>query len=298
MVSYDLLMLVVLAGCTVFGAWKGMAWQLASLSSLVVSYMVALNFSDRVAPVIGAQGPWNRVVAMLILYCVTAIAIWMAFRIVAGVIDRVKLREFDRQLGALFGAAKGVLLCLVITFFAVSLSETARGMVRSSRSGHYMVVLLDRAHPLMPHDIHEVLGPYFHQLQQGLDPNARPDDGHSHASQESSGGLGLASGVRQPPDVPPDLQPKTSSGGILDRLFGGGDNSVPQPPRSDAPRISERPDPRRIPRLENQGANAPRSPGTDPPRNDAPPGGTGWDDVRRLLDGIRTLNDLGRDDGR
>ena len=36
-----------------FGFWKGMAWQLASLASLVVSYIAALQFSERLAPTFG-----------------------------------------------------------------------------------------------------------------------------------------------------------------------------------------------------------------------------------------------------
>ena len=35
---YDLIMITVLIAAMVFGAWKGFVWQLASLSSLVVSY--------------------------------------------------------------------------------------------------------------------------------------------------------------------------------------------------------------------------------------------------------------------
>ena len=46
---------------------------------------------------------------MLVLYIVTSLAIWFLFRMVSGIVNRVKLREFDRQMGALFGLAKGVL---------------------------------------------------------------------------------------------------------------------------------------------------------------------------------------------
>ena len=70
---------------------------------------------------------------MLVLYVVTAGAIWLLFRLVSGIIDRLKLKEFDRQLGALFGLAKGVLYCVIITFFAVTLSEPARQAVLQSR---------------------------------------------------------------------------------------------------------------------------------------------------------------------
>ena len=110
MQTYDLLMLLVLVAATMFGFWKGMAWQIASLASLVVSYFAALQFSERLAPTFGDTAPWNRFVAMLVIYIVTSFIIWTVFRLVSGVIDKVRLEAFDKQLGAMFGFAKGVLL--------------------------------------------------------------------------------------------------------------------------------------------------------------------------------------------
>jgi membrane protein required for colicin V production len=174
MQTYDIIMLAVLAGCTFFGAWKGMAWQLASLGSLGASYVVALKFSDQLAPYLGQRAPLNRWAAMLVLYLATSLAVWLAFRVIASFIDRVKLTEFDKQVGAMFGLAKGVLLCVVITFFAVTLSETARNQVLRSRSGHYIAVLIDKADPVMPDEIHDLLGPYLHDLDRKLDPGYQP----------------------------------------------------------------------------------------------------------------------------
>lgn len=168
MQSYDLAMLAVLAVTTVFGAIKGFAWQVASLSSLVVSYLVALKFSDRLAPYISDQEPWNRFGAMLVLYLVTSLLIWIGFRAVSRAMNRVKLKEFDRQIGGLFGAAKGVLLCVAITFFAVTLSNNSRDMVLRSRSGYFIAVLINKADPIMPRELHEVLDPYLRELEQEL----------------------------------------------------------------------------------------------------------------------------------
>lgn len=170
MQTYDLIMLAVLAGCTFFGAWKGMAWQLASLASLGVSYLVALNFSDQLAPYLGENAPLNRLAAMLVLYLATSLGVWLAFRVVASIIDRVKLTEFDKQVGALFGLAKGVLLCVVITFFAVTLSESARSQILQSRSGHYIAELIDKADPVIPEELREVIHPYLQELDERLDP--------------------------------------------------------------------------------------------------------------------------------
>lgn len=175
MQPYDIVMLVILVGATIFGAWKGMAWQIASLASLLVSFGVALRFSEPLAPIFGEQAPWNRFIAMLVLYLGTSMGIWLAFRLVAGLIDRIKLRELDRQVGAIFGAAKGVLMCVAVTFFAVTLSAAARDKVLESRSGYYIARLIDQATPLMPPELHEVLGPYLERLDRELDPN-RPAD--------------------------------------------------------------------------------------------------------------------------
>jgi membrane protein required for colicin V production len=166
--AYDIIMLAVLVMASIFGAWKGMAWQLASLASLMASGAVAVRFGGAVAPYISDNAPTNRFLAMLLLYLGTGAGIWLAFRIVATLIDRVKLREWDRQAGALFGAAKGALLCVVITFFAVTMSPTARQHVLDSRSGHYIAAGIDRSEPLMPPELYKVVGPYLRELDRQL----------------------------------------------------------------------------------------------------------------------------------
>lgn len=178
MQAYDFLMIAVLLGATLFGFVKGMAWQIASLASLVVSYFVALRFSSELAPVFGDNEPWNRFVAMLVIYIACSFAIWVLFRAVAGAIERVKLREFDRQLGAMFGFAKGVLLCAVITFFAVTLlpPDQKRSVV-ASRSGHYIGVLLDKTRAAVPPEYSDVIKPYLDKFEQRLDPGYIPPAG-------------------------------------------------------------------------------------------------------------------------
>ncbi len=184
MEAYDVFMLLVLIAATIFGVWKGMAWQVASLASLVVSYFVALKASPQIAPMFGEQAPWNRYLAMLALYLVTSLVIWMAFRVVSGMIDRVKLSEFDRQIGGLFGLAKGVLLCVAITIFAVSLlPEQHKQTILESRSGYYIAVLLDKSHNVIPPELHDVLHPYIHQAQEQLNPNSFHFHGHHNAEE-------------------------------------------------------------------------------------------------------------------
>jgi membrane protein required for colicin V production len=180
MQTYDILMLAVLGLSTLHGVWKGMAWQTASLTAIVLSYFLALRFSGPFAPVFGSQAPLNRFIAMFVIYMGTSVIVWISFHWVSAFLNRLQLKEFDHQVGGLFGAAKGVLWCVAITFFAVSLVPASRDQILDSHSGHYIALLLDRADQIMPTEIHQVLDPYLNKLETELAPDrgdSRPASG-------------------------------------------------------------------------------------------------------------------------
>jgi membrane protein required for colicin V production len=174
---YDIIMLVLLVAATIFGAWKGLAWQVASLGAIVASCLVTVRFQEPVSGMIQAKEPWNVFLAMLILYVGTSFIIWVGFRFVSGFIDRLKLKEFDRQLGAILGCLKGVLLCVVVTLFAVTLlGDSPRRSIVQSYSGYYIALLLDRSHSVLPQEIHDRLHPYIHSLDARLTKDERTND--------------------------------------------------------------------------------------------------------------------------
>ncbi|MBM4073744.1 MAG: CvpA family protein [Planctomycetes bacterium] len=169
MQPYDWLMILLVLLTTLWGAWKGLARQLASLASLVVSYFVSLRFSPVLAPKINLDPPLNRLAAMAIVFVLCSLAIWLLFRMVSGFIDRLKLQEFDRQMGGVIGAAQGVLLCVVVTFVAATVAvEPWKRQILTSKSGYYIGHMIDRAPAVMPREMHEVLSPYLRRLDQQL----------------------------------------------------------------------------------------------------------------------------------
>ena len=198
MQAYDILMLVILVGAVVWGAWKGLAWQLASIASMVLSYFVAFTFRQPLSQLINASPPWNIFVSMLILFLGTSLVVWIGFNLISELIEKVKLKEFDRQVGALFGLAKGVLLCVLITLFAVTLlSEPQRQAICNSRSGYYIAILLDKANAVIPGEVHQVLDPYIDRLEKEV---AHPHTGPAIAevSEKASGGWQWAKGLFSP----------------------------------------------------------------------------------------------------
>ncbi|MEZ6089109.1 MAG: CvpA family protein [Pirellulaceae bacterium] len=198
METYDLVMLVVLVAAGLFGAIKGFAWQIASIVSLSFSYWVAMKFREPFSHQIHAESPWNMFLAMFLLFVGSMIAIWMVFRMLSSWIDKLRLREFDRMAGAVFGLAKGAIYCILITLFAVSLAgDSIRLQIVQSKSGYYIAKLLDHSDVLMPEEIHEIVGPYLDRLDEKLRPGdqpsaVQPSPLHWSASREQSQGAGEA----------------------------------------------------------------------------------------------------------
>lgn len=183
---YDIIMLAVLAGATLFGAWKGLAWQIASLGAIVASSFVALKFDTPLAESLPVGPPWDVPLSWVILFVGTSFVIWVVFRYVSDFIDRLKLKEFDRQIGAIFGLAKGVLICAIVTVFLVSLVEPIRAPILRSYSAYYIAVFLDKAHAYLPNDIHDKLEPVIHSLDERLGDHgtAHPEAAATQAPQD------------------------------------------------------------------------------------------------------------------
>ncbi|MEM9828471.1 MAG: CvpA family protein [Planctomycetota bacterium] len=169
---YDIVMLAVLVAATVFGGIKGFAWQLASITSIVGSYFVAYRFRDTLAARIDADPPWDRFLAMLILFVACSLTVWVIFRMFTGAIDRLKLHEFDHHVGAVFGLLKGGLYCILATLFAVTLcGESVRESVLASRSGTTITQWLSKSESVVPPEVLAFVQPYLDRVP---DPNALP----------------------------------------------------------------------------------------------------------------------------
>ncbi|MCA9104554.1 MAG: CvpA family protein [Planctomycetales bacterium] len=180
MEPYDLVMLVVLVAAILFGAMKGLAWQIASAAALFGSYLVAVTFHGVVSEHINADPPWNKYLAMFVLYLGTSFAVWVGFAFVRRMIEKVELRDFDRQAGAVVGAINGAVLCLVITFFAVTLpflSETQKTAISQSKAGYVMASVVDSISVGMPDGVEQVVRPYLDQLGEGLERRAGTTSG-------------------------------------------------------------------------------------------------------------------------
>ena len=88
----------------VWGAWRGITWQIASIASLVLGYTVAHTASDSAWLVHFPGDPIvARGLAMLVIYAAVSGGVFFAAWLVRATLRKLKFEAFDRHLGMILG---------------------------------------------------------------------------------------------------------------------------------------------------------------------------------------------------
>lgn len=205
---YDIVMVIIFLGAVWFGFRKGLAWQVASLLSIVLSYFVAVNFRRPVAALISAQEPWNQFAAMLILFLGTSLIVWTVFASFSRNIKKMNMGGFDRQAGAILGAFKGAILCMLATVFAVSLFQSTSNMVHNSKAGHYVVSGIRQFAQFTPDELAPYLDHHIEKFDATIGetpvkkPLFEPSTGSNRVSNTSDFQVDQNNGFRTNPSNP------------------------------------------------------------------------------------------------
>lgn len=218
MVWYDFAILALLVYTMWSGAQRGFVTQLAWIAALVLCF----KFADKLAPSIEGQinveQPLRHWIAMLILYLAFSLGSFMVARILNSWMEKAKFKDFDRHLGGLLGLVKGGVIAMVITFFAVTLSESLQATVMTSYSGRAACYVLDHVEPITPEHFRD----YLQKYRDGLGDHVH--EGHLG----ESGSLDEIFGIGSDDDsmVP---KPPNSNGGFVRDIFDGFVNSSNKP---------------------------------------------------------------------
>jgi len=108
---YDILMLVILAAATLFApgkAWPGNLHRSPPWCSATWWRCAGANRSHIIS---ASHSPWDRFLAMLVLYAVSSLIVWSLFRYVRTWIDRVQLKGFDHQLAPCWESPRSSVVC-------------------------------------------------------------------------------------------------------------------------------------------------------------------------------------------
>lgn len=192
---FDIIILAILIYFTLRGAAKGMVWQLAGIAGIVLCFVFADAISAFAGPYVALEPPLNNWIVLFGAYVVFTFISYLIAGQITEYLAKVKLKEFDRHLGAVFGFVKGVILSLIITFLAVTMSEDMRAALKESRSGVAAAKIVKTVHPylpILPEKLVEALEQYIHLLDDGeLEEHYANKHNHPPNSDFNSGNTSL-----------------------------------------------------------------------------------------------------------
>lgn len=161
MTAYDASMAGVIVAGMVWGAFRGITWQLASIASLVLGYSLAHPLSGQLAPYFPGEPVIARSLAMLAVYLGASCGVFAVAWLIRATLRTLKFEAFDRHLGMLLGGLEGTLLGLVVTLFVVSLAPQTREPIFASPTGKVVGALMSAVGPVLPEEARQVLSPFW-----------------------------------------------------------------------------------------------------------------------------------------
>jgi membrane protein required for colicin V production len=161
MTPYDAAMAGVIVAGMVWGAFKGITWQLASILSLVLGYSVAHPLSGQLAPYFPGEPVVARSLAMIAVYVGTSGGVFLVAWLIRATLRKLQFEAFDRHLGMMLGGIEGALLGLIVTLFVVSLAPQTRDPIFGSRTGRVVGLVMNSVGPVLPPEARQVLAPFL-----------------------------------------------------------------------------------------------------------------------------------------
>ena len=160
MAALDWIFALVLLLSMVLGAWRGLVYEVLSLINWVVAFvlarMLALDAAD-LLPMSGASAAMRYATGFLLVFVLVLVAGGLLTVLIKKLTAAVGLSPIDRTLGAVFGAARGVLLILLSTVVVHLTPMKDSTTWQASVGARLAEVTLKGLKPTLPRDLEKFL---------------------------------------------------------------------------------------------------------------------------------------------
>lgn len=134
MTAYDLVIVGLFVLLVGRGIWLGLLKQVTGFVALYLGYFAASRYHDRIFPILRDISDNPKVVFLssyVILFLVTYIVVMLLGKAMGYVIQMTITTWFDRMLGALVGAAKAVILVVLLHIILGTILAPENQMLRT-----------------------------------------------------------------------------------------------------------------------------------------------------------------------
>ena len=152
----DIIILVCLVPAVIVGIWKGFISQAMAVVSILVGVWASSRFAGVVVEWLGKyltiSEPVMKVISFILILILVIVLLYLAGKMLEGVVKLVMLGWVNRLLGALFALAAGVLI-LGVVVLAFNALNNAFHLVKPSVLSDSVLypVIKDIADSVFPH---------------------------------------------------------------------------------------------------------------------------------------------------
>lgn len=211
---------VILAG-VIWGSWKGLTWELATVASLVLGYLVAYPSAGKLAPSFPGNASVSWLLALAAAYVLVSGGSFGAAWMLRSALRKYKFESYDRHLGGIVGGVGGMAVAIVATVLTISIAPGTRQPILTSTSGKAISRVLETVHDALPDSVHKTMEPFWKAAHgEGLvaeHPDEDFDDSTDAAETETPR---VASRDRDSDPQPDDREPSADS--LLDDVIEQG----------------------------------------------------------------------------
>ncbi len=150
----------IFAVSLVFGAWRGLVREGLSILGWIIAFLAANLLAGPLGPAMPQLIPTPELrgaAAFVAVFVASLIATSLVGLLLSKVVKAVGLGGLDRTLGAVFGAARGLLILLAAAVLAGLTSAPKQAYWRDSASGPLLAQAAGVLKPLLPQTLAERL---------------------------------------------------------------------------------------------------------------------------------------------
>lgn len=139
--SFDVIIGLIFIVFVVRGAWIGFMRQLAAFLALVGSYWIAGRYNGQLMPYVDKFIDNPKLIFLVsfgLLFFLSALLFILGGKVLHRVMEISLLGWFDRFLGFLLGAVKGVVLASLLYMFLASSLSASNELLKKSVSSRYL----------------------------------------------------------------------------------------------------------------------------------------------------------------
>jgi len=135
------------------GAWRGLVFEILSLASWVVAFVLAQWYAPTVAarlPMAGAEEVVRYAAAFVLVFVAVVFAGSVLTWLVSKLFQVVGLRPADRALGAVFGLMRGVVVLMAVCVMISMSPLKSQPWWQESASAPWVMAAVKGLKPVLP----------------------------------------------------------------------------------------------------------------------------------------------------